>query len=301
MRVVRTASEGQHEVDHGAIRPGGQRWLGSSWWTMSPESAGSSHGRWSETGIPVTAAGTGAEAIRLAAEDDYALVVLDLILPGASGLDVPPRRSSPTSPASGCSCSPPSATRRRRSSASRTARSTTWPSRSRWPNWSPGSGSGWVEPRTARSSGAGSPSGRWRWTCSGVRPLWTARASNCHRASSSCSTTSCSAAGQVCRRDDLLAEVWGYTFDTSSNVLDVYIRRLRTKLDPNCIETVRNAGYCFTAELDGCSSSPGALFSARQRRVDVARAGPGDRAVPPDLGVAGDRTTGCRRGRCGGR
>jgi len=54
-------------------------------------------------------------------------------------------------------------------------------------------------------------------------------------------------AGQVCLREDLLADVWGYTFNTSSNVLDVYIRRLRTKLDPNCIETVRNAGYCFVA------------------------------------------------------
>jgi len=54
-------------------------------------------------------------------------------------------------------------------------------------------------------------------------------------------------AGQVCRREDLLADVWGYTFNTSSNVLDVYIRRLRTKLDPDRIETVRNAGYCFVA------------------------------------------------------
>jgi DNA-binding response OmpR family regulator len=54
-------------------------------------------------------------------------------------------------------------------------------------------------------------------------------------------------AGQVCRREDLLAEVWGYTFNTSSNVLDVYIRRLRSKLDADRIETVRNAGYSFVA------------------------------------------------------
>jgi len=54
-------------------------------------------------------------------------------------------------------------------------------------------------------------------------------------------------AGQVCRREDLLADVWGYTFNTSSNVLDVYIRRLRAKLDPTSIETVRNAGYSFTS------------------------------------------------------
>lgn len=53
--------------------------------------------------------------------------------------------------------------------------------------------------------------------------------------------------GQVCRREDLLAGVWGYTFDTSSNVLEVYVRRLRAKLDSGWIETVRNVGYCFNA------------------------------------------------------
>ncbi len=51
-------------------------------------------------------------------------------------------------------------------------------------------------------------------------------------------------AGQVCRREELLAEVWGY--NTPSNVLDVYVRRLRTKLDPSQIETVRHVGYSFT-------------------------------------------------------
>jgi two-component system, OmpR family, response regulator len=54
-------------------------------------------------------------------------------------------------------------------------------------------------------------------------------------------------AGEVCSRDQLLAEVWGYSFDPGSNVVDVCVRRLRTKLEKEFIETVRNVGYCFVA------------------------------------------------------
>jgi DNA-binding response OmpR family regulator len=54
-------------------------------------------------------------------------------------------------------------------------------------------------------------------------------------------------AGQVCTREELLSQVWGYSFDPGSNIVDVYIRRLRAKLDPDQIETVRNVGYCFVA------------------------------------------------------
>ena len=54
-------------------------------------------------------------------------------------------------------------------------------------------------------------------------------------------------AGQVCSREELLADVWGYTFDPGSNVVDVYIRRLRAKLGLARIETVRNVGYSLIA------------------------------------------------------
>jgi two-component system OmpR family response regulator len=54
-------------------------------------------------------------------------------------------------------------------------------------------------------------------------------------------------AGQVCTREELLSEVWGYSFDPGSNIVDVYIRRLRAKLDADQIETVRNVGYSFVA------------------------------------------------------
>lgn len=49
--------------------------------------------------------------------------------------------------------------------------------------------------------------------------------------------------GDPCSREQLLADVWGYTFDTSSNVVDVYVGRLRSKLGEDVIETVRNVGY----------------------------------------------------------
>ena len=51
--------------------------------------------------------------------------------------------------------------------------------------------------------------------------------------------------GEVCTREELLASVWGYTFDPGTNVVDVYIRRLRGKLGDGLIETVRNVGYCY--------------------------------------------------------
>src|SRR5439155_27086052 len=50
--------------------------------------------------------------------------------------------------------------------------------------------------------------------------------------------------GEVVSRERLLSEVWGYHFDPGSNVVDVCVRRLRKKLEPDApIETVRNAGY----------------------------------------------------------
>ncbi|MET4562295.1 two-component system response regulator ArlR [Lysinibacillus parviboronicapiens] len=51
---------------------------------------------------------------------------------------------------------------------------------------------------------------------------------------------------KVCTRELILTSVWGYDTDIETNVVDVYIRHLRTKLpgDMNAfIETVRGVGY----------------------------------------------------------
>jgi len=54
-------------------------------------------------------------------------------------------------------------------------------------------------------------------------------------------------AGQVLSREQLLSHVWGYDFDPGSNVVDVYVRYLRRKLGDDVIQTVRGMGYCIRA------------------------------------------------------
>ncbi|TCP24842.1 DNA-binding response OmpR family regulator [Scopulibacillus darangshiensis] len=53
--------------------------------------------------------------------------------------------------------------------------------------------------------------------------------------------------GKVLDREWLLSAVWGYDFIGETNVVDVYIRYLRNKLDrnytPKLIQTVRGVGY----------------------------------------------------------
>ena len=52
---------------------------------------------------------------------------------------------------------------------------------------------------------------------------------------------------QVLTRTMILENVWGYNFDTNSNVIDVHINRLRVKIDkdfsPKLIQTVKGVGY----------------------------------------------------------
>jgi len=53
--------------------------------------------------------------------------------------------------------------------------------------------------------------------------------------------------GKIITRAMLLENVWEYTFDPQTNVIDVHISRLRNKIDKGfaypIIETVRGAGY----------------------------------------------------------
>lgn len=52
---------------------------------------------------------------------------------------------------------------------------------------------------------------------------------------------------QVCTRDQILERVWGYDFLGDSNIIEVYVRYLRLKLEENnekrLIHTVRSVGY----------------------------------------------------------
>lgn len=53
--------------------------------------------------------------------------------------------------------------------------------------------------------------------------------------------------GRICSRMAILEKVWSYDFDPGSNLVDVYIKRLREKIDegfePKLLHTVRSLGY----------------------------------------------------------
>jgi two-component system OmpR family response regulator len=49
--------------------------------------------------------------------------------------------------------------------------------------------------------------------------------------------------GEVLSRLDLIEHAWDFAYETRSNVVDVYVRRLRRKIGDGAIETVRGAGY----------------------------------------------------------
>lgn len=54
---------------------------------------------------------------------------------------------------------------------------------------------------------------------------------------------------QLLSRQQILFAVWEYDFDPESNIVDVYVRYLRSKIDrpstPSLITTVRGSGYRF--------------------------------------------------------
>ena len=64
-----------------------------------------------------------------------------------------------------------------------------------------------------------------------------------------------SAPGRLFSRERILANVWGTSEDPLTNVVDVYIRRLRARIDvdrlPALIHTVRGLGYRLEAPTPG--------------------------------------------------
>lgn len=59
-------------------------------------------------------------------------------------------------------------------------------------------------------------------------------------------------AGKPVSRQTLMQEVWNVPFDPSTNIVDVYMKYLRDKIDgdgePKLIRTVRGVGYIFSHE-----------------------------------------------------
>ena len=58
--------------------------------------------------------------------------------------------------------------------------------------------------------------------------------------------------GRVLSRTQIIEHVWEYHFDPDTNLVDVYIRRLRKKIDhefdDKLIQTVRGIGYTLSAK-----------------------------------------------------
>jgi len=59
-------------------------------------------------------------------------------------------------------------------------------------------------------------------------------------------------AGRICGRMAILEKVWDYDFDPGTNLVDVYIRRLREKIDAGfekkLVHTARGLGYSLKEE-----------------------------------------------------
>jgi two-component system OmpR family response regulator len=58
--------------------------------------------------------------------------------------------------------------------------------------------------------------------------------------------------GEVLSRFDLIEHAWDFAYEARSNVVEVYVRRLREKVDRpfgrRSIETVRGVGYRLREE-----------------------------------------------------
>jgi len=59
-------------------------------------------------------------------------------------------------------------------------------------------------------------------------------------------------AGRVLSRTMIIEHVWDESFEGLTNIVDVYVRHLREKVDEpherKLIRTVRGVGYCLTDE-----------------------------------------------------
>ena len=98
-----------------------------------------------------------------------------------------------------------------------------------------------------------------------------------------------SAPGRLFSRERILSSVWGLNEDPLTNVVDVYIRRLRSKIDEGrdspLIQTMRGLGYRLEAQAQRecigrvLVGREHAVARAARAAVDAVRAGVGDQLV----------------------
>jgi len=64
--------------------------------------------------------------------------------------------------------------------------------------------------------------------------------------------------GQAVTRSAIIDHVWDFAYDGASNIVDVYVRYLRAKIDRpfgrDCLETVRGVGYRLNPESSNASA-----------------------------------------------
>ena len=99
---------------------------------------------------------------------------------------------------------------------------------------------GGAAPRASRSARCGS-------TRLARRSGAARRRSSSRRRSSPCWKRSCVSRARSLQRVELLEHAWDYAYENRSNVVDVYVRYLRDKIDRpfgvRSIETIRGSGY----------------------------------------------------------
>ncbi|HEX8120598.1 MAG TPA: response regulator transcription factor [Solirubrobacteraceae bacterium] len=101
------------------------------------------------------------------------------------------------------------------------------------------------------------------------------------------------ASGRVLEREDIYQRVWGYAMARGDRSVDVFVRKLRQKLEKaspgwRYIHTHFGVGYRFAAEpiesdAAAAAAPPAAASSAAAPPADLAPAAPPAAASPPDL------------------
>jgi DNA-binding response OmpR family regulator len=76
-------------------------------------------------------------------------------------------------------------------------------------------------------------------------------------------------AGRVVSRTDIGEHVWDETFDPFSNLIEVYINRLRRKIDPDgtsgLLQTRRGAGYILQSDEESNGATRGSSTAAQSK------------------------------------